>query len=337
MSHPKRPLVAFIAALLAGAMAWSGQPTAQADALDDAKAKLASLQGEASQAEEQYNQVQANLDAAQTKLAQTKQNIQDQQAKVDLLRNQVATVTLQQFQDRGMTSAAVLLTSSNHNEAITRIMVSSQVTDTTTVLLQNYQLGQAALADLQRSEQATVASIEADKAKQTELKETASQKVREAQQLVNRLTAEQQAALANANPATGTGGGSSSSYNPPPPVQNGPAAEAIVAWAMARVGYRYVYGGSGPNTYDCSGFTMAAYATIGIKLPHSATTQFRYGVPVSRADLQPGDLVFFYSGPGHVGIYVGGGMIVDARNESVGVVYRYLDNSMPITGARRLL
>ena len=335
MSHTKRPLVAFIAALLMGAVAWSGQPTAQADALDDAKAKLASLQEEASQADEQYNQVQANLDSAQAKLAQTKQDIQDQQGKVDLLRDQLATVSLQQFQDRGMTSAAVLLTSANQDEAITRIIVSSKVADTTTVLLQNYQLGQAALADLQRSEQATVASIEADKAKQTELKETASQKVHEAQQLVNRLTAEQQAALANNNPATG--GGSGSNYAPPPPVQNGPAAAAIVAWAMARVGYPYVYGGAGPNAYDCSGFTMAAYATVGISLPHGSSTQFRYGVAVARADLQPGDLVFFYSGPGHVGIYVGGGMIVDARNEQLGVVYRSLDDAMPITGARRLL
>jgi cell wall-associated NlpC family hydrolase len=332
---------------MAASLGWIGQGSAQADTLSDAKAKLSQLQGEASQADEQYNQVQAQLDAAQVKLDQDKQSIIDQQAKVDALRSQVVTISLQQFQDRGILSTAMLLTSENQSEALSNFVVTSMVADTTTSLLQNYQLSQATLADLERAQQTTVDSIATDKARLEELKNQASSKVQEAQRVVDRLTAEEQeriraanAAALAARTATGTGEGASNgqtSYTPPPPVQNGPAAQAIVDWAMARVGYPYVYGGSGPNSYDCSGFTMAAYAQVGIRLPHSATTQFNYGSPVAQADLQPGDLVFFYSGPGHVGIYVGGGMIVDARNEAIGVVYRSLDGAMPIVGARRLL
>ena len=334
MSRLNRLTVVLVSALLTMGVVWTGGPQAQADELSDAKAKLASLQEEASQAEEQYNQLQASLDAAQTKLDQTKADIAAQQAKVDAMRDQVAIVTLQQFQDRGITSTTMLLTGADQDETLQRIVVSSMVTDTTTALLQNYQMGQAALDDLQKEQQATVDSIAADQAKQQELKDQANQKVQEAETLVSKLTAAQQAALAAAN-ATATG--ASKSYSPPPPVQNGPAAQAIVDWAMARVGLGYSYGGVGPGAYDCSGFTMMAFATVGIKLPHSATTQFNYGAPVSKADLQPGDLVFFYSGPGHVGIYVGGGMIVDARNERVGVVYTSIDTGMPFVGARRLL
>ena len=329
-----RLAVAAASTLLTLSVVWTGQPAAQADELSDAQAELATLQGEASQADEQYNQIQASLDAAQTKLQQTETDIQTQQAKVETLREQVAIVTLQQFQDRGITSTTVLLTSGNQDDAIQRIVVSSMVADTTTALLQNYQMGQAALADLEKEQQATIDSITADQDRQKDLRDQASQKVKEAEALVNRLTEEQRTALTNPAGTPGTG---STPYTPPPPVQNGPAAQAIVDWAMARVGMPYVYGGAGPNGYDCSGFTMAAYATVGISLPHGAGSQFNYGTPVAASDLEPGDLVFFYSGPGHVGIYVGAGMIVDARNERVGVVYTSIDTGMPFVGARRLL
>ena len=344
MSRVNRGVAILVSAILAGSLAWAGQAPAQADELSDAKAELSKLQGEASKAAEEYNQVQATLDAAKTKLKQTEQAITDQQAKVEALREQVAIVSLQQFQDRGITSTTVLLTSSSRDDALNNIVVSSMVADTTTQLLQNYQLGQAELADMRRGQQATVTGIAADEARLKALKEKASQKVRDAQALVDRLTEEQRLALLAAN-AAGLSDSNSDApsaprakpYTPPPPVANGAAAQAIVNFAMARVGLPYVYGGAGPKSYDCSGFTMAAYAKIGIRLPHSASAQFRYGKAVSRADLQPGDLVFYYSGPGHVGIYVGGGMVVDARNERVGVVYRPVTGEMPFVGARRLL
>lgn len=82
--------------------------------------------------------------------------------------------------------------------------------------------------------------------------------------------------------------------------------------ALTRVGAPYVWGGSGPWAFDCSGLVMWAYAQIGISLPHFTGDQWNSGMHVSRAQLQPGDLVFFFADIGHVGIYMGAGMMVDA-------------------------
>jgi peptidoglycan DL-endopeptidase CwlO len=84
-----------------------------------------------------------------------------------------------------------------------------------------------------------------------------------------------------------------------------------VAIAMRYLGVPYVWGGASPSGFDCSGLVMYVFAQVGVSLPHGSVAQYGYGVPVSRGDLQPGDLVFFYD-LGHVGIYVGGGQFIHA-------------------------
>jgi cell wall-associated NlpC family hydrolase len=90
------------------------------------------------------------------------------------------------------------------------------------------------------------------------------------------------------------------------------AAQVVVDTALAQLGDPYVWAGAGPNAFDCSGLTQFAAAAAGIGLPHSARRQSTIGTPVARADLQPGDLIFFYSPVGHVGIYIGNGLMVHA-------------------------
>jgi cell wall-associated NlpC family hydrolase len=101
--------------------------------------------------------------------------------------------------------------------------------------------------------------------------------------------------------------------------------------AYRYVGYRYRYGGASPAGFDCSGFTKYVYGRAGIYLSHSAAAQYYRGVHVSRANLQPGDLVFFANtymrGISHVGIYVGNGKFINAANESVGVTISSLYSS----------
>jgi peptidoglycan DL-endopeptidase CwlO len=92
----------------------------------------------------------------------------------------------------------------------------------------------------------------------------------------------------------------------PPPTHGG-----VVGIAMHYLGTPYVWGGASPSGFDCSGFVMYVFAQVGVSLPHSSYAQYGYGSPVSRGDLQPGDLVFF-DGLGHVGIYVGGGSFIHA-------------------------
>jgi cell wall-associated NlpC family hydrolase len=107
---------------------------------------------------------------------------------------------------------------------------------------------------------------------------------------------------------------------PPPPVAApvapvpAPTAAAQIAvdTALAQLGDPYVWAGAGPDVFDCSGLTQFAYAAAGIYLPHSSSMQSTMGTPVAQSDLQPGDLVFFYSPVSHVAMYIGNGQIVQA-------------------------
>ena len=121
---------------------------------------------------------------------------------------------------------------------------------------------------------------------------------------------------------------------PAPATAASGGAAAAVAYAMAQVGDTYVYGAMGPDSFDCSGLTMAAWAQGGVSLPHSSSAQMGSGTPVSTSDLQPGDLVFYYSPVSHVGIYVGNGQLVHAANPDTDVQITSVF-SMPVSGAVR--
>ena len=108
-----------------------------------------------------------------------------------------------------------------------------------------------------------------------------------------------------------------------------PSATTSIAikTAMSKIGSPYVYGATGPNSFDCSGLTSFAYAAAGITLPRSSGEQAGIGRPVSRAQLKPGDLVFFYSPISHVGLYIGGGKMVHARTFGQPVAVTSVDQS----------
>ncbi|MDQ2959420.1 MAG: C40 family peptidase, partial [Actinomycetota bacterium] len=89
-------------------------------------------------------------------------------------------------------------------------------------------------------------------------------------------------------------------------------AAAAIAAARAELGKPYVYGASGPDSFDCSGLTAWAWAAAGVSLPHNAAAQQSMGTPVDQANLQPGDLVFFGSPAYHVALYIGDGLIIHA-------------------------
>lgn len=109
---------------------------------------------------------------------------------------------------------------------------------------------------------------------------------------------------------------------PPPPAPNG-NVQAVLDAAYSVIGTPYRWGGSTPETgFDCSGFTMWAWSHAGVSLPHSSAGQYSALPHVDRADLQPGDLVFFYSPISHVGIYVGGGRMIDSPHTGTVVQVR---------------
>ena len=159
-----------------------------------------------------------------------------------------------------------------------------------------------------------VSQIEAEKAAEEAAAAHAAME-RAAQQ---REVAAQQAAT------TSQSGGSSSvdtgapSVNVPPPSGS---AQVAVDTARAQLGKPYVYAGSGPSVFDCSGLTMYAWAAAGVSLPHNAEAQYESLPHVDQSQLEPGDLVFFGSPIHHVGIYVGGGTMIEAPYTGVDVRY----------------
>lgn len=159
---------------------------------------------------------------------------------------------------------------------------------------------------------------------------------------LNALTAAEQAAYftARATAVTPSGETVAAPSTSTPVAMSAPApseAAAIAVQAgLAQQGKPYVYAAGGPNSFDCSGLTQFAWAAAGVNLPHNAAAQYGYGTHVSLDALQPGDLVFYYSPIGHVGLYIGNGQIVHAptSGDVVRVVSVYASGT-PI-GATRL-
>jgi cell wall-associated NlpC family hydrolase len=116
------------------------------------------------------------------------------------------------------------------------------------------------------------------------------------------------------------------------------SAAAIVAFIKAQIGDSYVMGGTGPNSWDCSGLVQAAFKQVGVSLPRVSQGQSTAGTQVSLSNLQPGDILY-WGGAGsayHVAVYVGDGMFVGAQNPSTGVVEKPLSYDPP-SGAIRVL
>ncbi|NDF42226.1 MAG: NlpC/P60 family protein [Actinobacteria bacterium] len=116
-------------------------------------------------------------------------------------------------------------------------------------------------------------------------------------------------------------------------------AGTALRYAVKQIGDRYVWGAAGPIRWDCSGLTMRAYEQAGVRLPHSSRAQYGYGRSIARANLQPGDLVFFGSPISHVGIYIGQGKMVHAPRPGARVQIAEFGSSFgrkKYVGARRL-
>ncbi|GAA2940127.1 MULTISPECIES: C40 family peptidase [Streptomycetaceae] len=138
--------------------------------------------------------------------------------------------------------------------------------------------------------------------------------------------------------SSGSSGSSASSSSPSYSSNATGSAASVVAFAQAQVGDAYVSGGTGPNSWDCSGLVQAAFRTVGVDLPRVSQSQSTAGTQVSLNNLQPGDILY-WGGAGsayHVGIYVGGGQFVGAQNSGTGVVQQSLDYDPP-SGAVRVL
>jgi peptidoglycan DL-endopeptidase CwlO len=175
-----------------------------------------------------------------------------------------------------------------------------------TATTQNYNQRQAALKTAQAKQQAQVKELAARKAK---------------------IEADVKKLLAMRKAAFGKAQETGSRYTGSIPSISGAAGKAV-SFAYNHIGDPYRYAAEGPHSFDCSGLTKAAWAAAGKSLPHNAAAQYSATSRISRSDLKPGDLVFYRS-LGHVGLYVGGGQIIDAPHTGTTVNKRSVDIMPP--------
>lgn len=245
-------------------------------------------------------------------------------------RGQVDQLTDASFEGARLNQLSALLTGTSARDFLNRATdleyIASDSADTMNKFQSAVDAAKAAQARAERDKQTAQDAANAANALLNQLNTQNQQLTAEMSKVnaaLNQLTSSQRQTL---NTDTGPAG----SFIAPPGI-----AGAAMQIALAQRGKPYELGGAGPNVFDCSGLVLWSYAQAGMPgLPHSSAAQSRLGVPVSRADLQPGDLVFFDNPVGHVGIYVGNGMMVNAP--TTGQVVKVEPLFSGYSGARRL-
>ncbi|NUS17653.1 MAG: glycoside hydrolase [Streptomyces sp.] len=293
------------------------------------KAQIDTLNQQAEVATQNYDQAMEKTKTQREKANALLTQVASKTAQMNETRRLLGQFASAQYRGGGIDPTVQLLLSDDPEGFLDQSHTLNQLSATQTEALKTFKVQQEQ-ATIQRA-QATASLAQLTTAQQqlATQKATVQSKLAAAQKLLNSLTAEQRAKIANMN----KGSSSSSSYT-----YSGPAsgrAAAAIKFALAQRGKPYVYGATGPGSYDCSGLTQAAYRAAGVTIGRTTYDQAKDGVTVSKADLQPGDLVFFYSGLSHVGIYLGNGEIVHAPHTGAVVEVAPL-SWMPFATARRV-
>ena len=309
-------------------------PTTPPRNLKDAKAQVVQLETEAAAIEEDYEQAEIQLNEGKRRLKALQADIAAQQAKVDELGAQARVIALRQFQGRGLDTTVELFTQTDPDTFLDRLSTASNVDANLNSTLQEHQSQQANLTELKRAAQAELAALAAEEERLRGLDAEIEKRLDQAEALVVRMTEEERRQLAARD-----GARASFDISELDDGQVSAKIKKVIAYAVSRVpGGQYVRGRSGPTAFDCSGLMLAAYRQIGISLPHSSRAQSRVGRAVSRSELRPGDLIFWYHPIHHVGMYIGNGKIVHARNPRNDLVVQSLGSyPAPWAGARRVI
>jgi len=277
-------------------------------------AQVKTLSGQADKAIQQYDQVKQQLAQASHRLKQVNDEVAKDQTAFTRARRGVAAAAATAYEDGNMTSMAALITSASPETVLSRASMLVQLSSTRSAQMHQFISAARQLSGAQQAAKRTEAAI-------TKLRDQAHERVvsmnkalSHKKSLLATLTAQQQARVAA---AASPGGGTSS---PPPATSSAPApapassnAGKAVAFAAAQIGCPYVFGGTGPcsSGYDCSGLVQAAWAYAGVSIPRDTYGQWAALPHIPLSQLQPGDLIFF-NGESHVGMYVGGGYMIDA-------------------------
>ncbi|MBT2421399.1 C40 family peptidase [Streptomyces sp. ISL-22] len=308
------------------------------------KAKVDRLYQEAEVATEKYNGAKEKADAAEQRIRALQDEAARKTEKLNSARNALGSMAAAQYRDGGVDPALQLALSDNPDRYLDGAEFAERAGHRQAASVASVRRQLREIEQLRGAARIELTSL---KSRQTELrrhKKTITGKLDAARDLLAQLTAQERARLQEggggatdraARSSTGprdtlTAPGSATAQAP------SSRAAAAISYASSKLGSPYVWGATGPDAFDCSGLTQAAYRSAGISLPRTTYAQIDTGRRVSRSELLPGDLVFFYSSISHVGLYIGNGQMIHAPNPSAPVRVAPLDE-MPFAGATRVV
>ncbi len=299
-------------------LATSSATAAPRPTVGEVQRKIDDLHRQAEQASEAYNDtreelksVSVRLKAANAKLARQRTELAKARAKL----GQLASETYR----RGELSALDLMLGDDPDSALAQAGYLPSLGQRQARATNRLQDGEKKLLAAQAEIKQQQAKAQAANTRLQKNRDAVKQRLRQADAQLTTLTAGQRVTLrenqnasnsADGPPASGGGG---QAFCAGKAVQApSAAAKTAINFGCAQLGESYQWAAEGPNRWDCSGLTMAAYGAAGISLPHSSKLQVGYGTRVSVSNMLPGDLVFFYSPISHVSIYLGDGMMLTA-------------------------
>jgi cell wall-associated NlpC family hydrolase len=299
--------VALTAGLVSYSVAVSASPKPTISQVTAQVSKLTTAENKAIQ---QYDQVKVQLTDANSRLKLVNTEVTRDRKQFSLMRSYVAQVAATAYEDGNMTSMAALITSAKPQTILSRASMLVQLSSARSQEMRQFIAAARQLSGAQQSAERTLQTIAALNSQAKAKAAAIGKALNQRKSLLATLTAQQAAAvLTTASPG-------SPGPTTPPPTNNVPTntnAGQAVAFAYAQIGCPYVYGATGPcnNGYDCSGLVMAAWASAGVSIPRDTYGQWAALPHVPLSQIQPGDLIYF-AGVSHVGMYVGGGYIIDA-------------------------
>jgi cell wall-associated NlpC family hydrolase len=309
------------AAVYAGA---TGAGAAAAPTIGQVQSQVNSLQARMDKIDEQYDAANQNYSAAQSRLAQVDEETTSAQARYDAARGQLAQVAVSMYENSDQTSILGLLNAGNPTTVLSQASLVMEVAGTHNQQATQFLTTAQELASIGEQRQRTEQGIAEIRAQLTAQKTSLNKLLDTSKATLDSLTAAQQAQVEAATVGgttsttttgqTGTGQTATGQTGTTPIAYTGPTttqADKAVAFAYAQLGKPYQWGATGPDSYDCSGLVMAAWASAGVTIPRDTYEQWA-GLPhIPVSQMQPGDLII-YDGEGHVAMYVGDGYIIDA-------------------------
>ncbi|MGQ4417394.1 NlpC/P60 family protein [Streptomyces sp. SAS_269] len=290
---------------------------------DEVKAKVDKLYEQAEQATEKYNGAKEKQQKLQKEISTIQDNVARGQQELNKLRDGLGSLATAQYRSGGIDPSIQLFLSSDPDDYLDKASTLDQLSGQQVEALKKIQDKQRELAQERAEATEKLKDLASTRTELGNKKKEVQGKLAEAQKLLNTLTAKEKAALAaeqqraNRSSSDRVDLGNDSSAS-------GRAAAAFSA-AQSKIGTPYVYGASGPSSFDCSGLTSWAYAQAGVSIPRTSEAQSGIGTRLTRGQLQVGDLVFFFNDLHHVGLYAGNGQVLHAPRTGTVVRYESMD------------